>query len=459
MNGLKLRPVDAWKSCFGLCVVCGTPMGLDSGRLVKKEGPATEAMSMDEEEVMRRIVDEEDNLNTLQENSIRVALFKYNLLASMQSLHVIDSYTMLKQRGGRKKKKDDDDTNAFLETLSENESVAMILPNIQGDLMEPRSPNEACEYDKGVVMSSRLVDARRVPGCMQCNAAMNRPIAHADITYRCFAPARAKVIPALVGSARDVTALKKVIQQVAFFFDEPSDANGKRWTLKSDHNITLDATLYRCVCNLALWGRSATPRFRMVAVFYGAWYIYHAKGLDAAMKQFVPWHMHVFRDFYMSQFKKPCTWFGMTCLEAACIFDLSKDEGDQWIDTVRSRLDACGDALIGHMQSKIKMDLVDQFQEAMMANVGNELSLFLFACHQQEDAMLGLKTVLGFFRYNIRDPMCTMLKLRVNAFMQEVSVIIRKLKKKGSSSSSAAFDLTKKRKGKRVAIEQEDDAV
>ena len=33
MNGLRVRAIDLWKSCYGMCTICGMPLGLGGGRL------------------------------------------------------------------------------------------------------------------------------------------------------------------------------------------------------------------------------------------------------------------------------------------------------------------------------------------------------------------------------------------------------------------------------------------
>jgi hypothetical protein len=50
MNIVRLKPLDWWQSCSGLCVICGTPMGIEMERkLVREKVETGESFAMTED--------------------------------------------------------------------------------------------------------------------------------------------------------------------------------------------------------------------------------------------------------------------------------------------------------------------------------------------------------------------------------------------------------------------------
>ena len=52
MNIVNYKPLDWWKSCSGLCVICGTPMGIEPERKLVKE-------NYENEELIRKDTEED----------------------------------------------------------------------------------------------------------------------------------------------------------------------------------------------------------------------------------------------------------------------------------------------------------------------------------------------------------------------------------------------------------------
>lgn len=427
MNGLRLRPVDAWRSCLGMCTICGCPMGLEKGRDVTRE----RADDATEEEIMQALLVDDDHLSApgMQENAVRVALFRYGLLGKYEDCHVIDRYTCLKSRSTAEGAR-------FMSVVKEHPSVSRLLgPEFFSDICsggrdQQQQPAKA-PYEECVEMCMRLVERTTVPGCSLCNSAMNRAILHADITYRCF-PLKADVAtPDLQGSSQKAISLKKIIQQAAFFFRYETTETGRRqWSLKPDIDIMLDAALYRCAANLCAWGKSGAPRFRMIAVFYGAWYIYHTKRLKDTISPFIQWHMHVFRDYYLCQFHKGGggTWFGMSLVDAGNTFDATRDDSaTSWLAVVSERLEACADGACAFMYGHTDFNAIAKFQAAVRSNVSNELTLFLFCCHHL-NTMEAIEIMLAYFIFNAQDPMCLLLRRRLTACIKEIRQVVSKHK-------------------------------
>ena len=161
---------------------------------------------------------------------------------------------------------------------------------------------------------------------------MNRANTHADIVYRCFPSTSSLHLPELEDSttktgrvvSKGVT-VKKLIQQIALYFKPLTSADESKtivWKAKEDDEIMAQAAIWRCIANLCMWGRSGTVRFCLVAIFYGAVYLFERLKM-ADLMVFTDWHMHVFRVFYMSSYATG-TWFGMTQQEASVIFDTTR---------------------------------------------------------------------------------------------------------------------------------------
>jgi len=133
MNLVAVKPLDVWKSCAGLCMLCGMPLGLEPrGKRMKEntwdeddkrkdddhDGPSMEeeeeaalALRWNESLALQR--QEEDMV--VEENFVRVTLFKFGLLGSAESCHVIDQYTFLKEK------------DVFLRALQEHKAMITAL--------------------------------------------------------------------------------------------------------------------------------------------------------------------------------------------------------------------------------------------------------------------------------------------------------------------------------------------
>jgi hypothetical protein len=310
MNIIKVKTLESWKSCAGLCLVCGIPLGLDPPRKMMKEG-------LDIDDIVDGAEDEDDVMRVREENFVRVSLFKFNLLGKMDACHVIDQYTFLKPKS----------SDAFKKALLENKSVIQALG---GDLLQDAFKDGA--YEKAADYCQRVAAKRVVPGCKSCNATMNRSNAHADIVYRCFGPSSKLNIPELEDNTTKTgrvisrgNVVKKLIQQVALFY---SQNRSGEWRPKEEVDIMKEAALWRCIAYLSMWGKDGGVRFSLIAIFYGAVYMFERLNLSDLLL-FTDWHLHVFRNFYMETYPK-CTWFGMTQEEVAVKFNTTKKEGLKW---------------------------------------------------------------------------------------------------------------------------------
>ena len=431
--GTVLKNSQLWAQAVGCCIVCGTPMSLRSARRVAKEGSADTTAQRQQDP------DEDDTEDTsssplLEESNIRVALFRFNLLGDMHDSHVVDKYTMITSAA------------AFQKRL---ESEAKLLADIDAegllaDITTLRPGAAATDLGRAVALCLRVVDRTKVAACSACNFAMKRENAHAAVTYRCFPNTAAKHIAELEDRSQLEKAkskgntLKKLVQQIAFYFDppeaeppEPGDAAGAagaaarrgHWAVKDERDMFMDAAIYRCIANLCLWVAQLDPRFRMIAVFYAAWYVYHAQ--HHRTYDFMTWHVHVFRDFYMDRYPNPTGWFGIALPQATRAFDERRQEGLAWVSTVRTRLDTFAAALQQHELSVLDHGVVERFRAAAARSVVNEKTLLVFACrkHAIPDS---LRAILRLLIYNVDDPLCDLLRTRVGRFLDEACAILQR---------------------------------
>ena len=402
MNIVRIKPLESWKSCAGLCMICGIPLGLEPSKKMMKE-----ALDLDE------IFDEEEDEIALEENFVRVSLFKYNLLGKMDACHIIDQYTFLKPKQG----------DAFKKALQDNKPIIQALG---GNLLQEAFKNEA--YEKASDYCQRVAAKRVVPGCRACNTAMNRSNTHADIVYRCFGPSSALSIPELEDSTTKTgrviskgNVIKKLIQQIAFYFTLNKEG---AWEPKDEELIMSHAALWRCIANLCMWGKNGAVRFGLISIFYGAVYIFERLKL-ADIMLFTDWHLHVFRNFYMETYPEG-TWFGMKQDEATVKFDTTRKDGMRWWDLVQNDyLNSACDSHEAFFTANISMPKISQFKDLLLLNVFDEKTLFIFLCKKcgPKD---GIHTLMNFFLRNFQNPRSILLIARADRFIKEIRGTISK---------------------------------
>lgn len=145
MNIIKLKPEEHWKSTAGLCIICGIPLGLEPRNKMMREYGHYNNDEIDEAEGEL----DSDTEQHLEENFIRVSLFKYNLLGKMEGCHILDQYTFLKPK----------DANQFRKNLQENKPV---IEAMGGNLIQDAFKDGA--YEKASDYCQRVAAKRMVPG-------------------------------------------------------------------------------------------------------------------------------------------------------------------------------------------------------------------------------------------------------------------------------------------------------
>ncbi len=375
----------------------------------------------------------------VQENFVRVGLFKFNLLGKMDRCHLIDAYTFLGAR------------DAFLKALHEYRAIVLLLG---GDL-EKEIGDNAAMYDKASDYCQRVANKVLVPGCKACNLVMSRPNAHGDVVYRCFSRTAELNVPELEDSMsrtiRKGNKIKHTLQQIALFFDY--DEEKGRWRAREDQEIMPLASLWRCVANLCLWGKGGMARYRLVAIFYASVILYERLLLKDIML-FVDWHMHVFRLFYMKEVPRG-TFFGIDHSKAAIVFNTTRKAGPVWCSVVEHHLHSARDKLEAFLSANVSMRQVARFRDTVTARIHTEKALFCHLC-QRVGVRDGVKSIMSYYLYNFKDPRSILLHTRGKLFMQEmIQALLKELpSQKASGSSSELLSLRELT----LEGEEEDDA-
>jgi hypothetical protein len=429
MNIVRLKGVDVWRSVAGVCLLCGQPLGIEPPR--SKVLESFEAAQEEEEE-------DEAEPSEAYENFVRVALFKYKLLGSSESCHVIDRYTHLPPT-----------LQDFLKVLHQQRRVVAALGgDLAGDLKaDPGLFDKAADYCQRV--AAKVV----VPGCRACNVAMLRTNTHADIVYRCFPPSAGLSFPELEDSqtkegrvvSRGIQT-KKVVQQIALYFRPPAAGEGGGWTARDDHEIMPLACLWRCIANLCMWGRDGMARYRVVAVFYASMWLYERLALRDLMP-FIEWSVHVFRPFYMEAYavkEDMPTFFGMERRTAAVTFNAQLKAGPVWCEVLQELLTTKPkDAVEAYLRDRVCLRSVARFRSMLDLHVHDERSLFCYLSQTTGSHAKAVESIMSLFMFNFNDPKSQLLHVRGRLFSREICLQMGKQlnKKKPPTAAFGALSL------------------
>jgi hypothetical protein len=439
-SGVKLQDVDRWRSCFGLCVICGQILGtkVSQATILSNQRPNDED-DYDEEssttDKKSRKKNAESNSKEILESTllteecpIRLTLTRFNMLGERQNCHVIDQYTFLD-------KNIDKTSFKYLLSLYQDQitKIDPAFSQLLTDLEKSSTEGEGqTVYEVASATCKRVADGFTISGCRRCNLAMNRPIVHCNAVYRCYQFTHDKDITKLESNTLESINIKKVIQQIALYFDyveTPISSSAKQskskskkdphlWVAKSRDKLVLEAALWRCVAHLCAWGVNGQFRFRLIAIFHASQYLYEISSIKWLV-DFEEWHLHIFREFYMEAYEEDSnTWFGMTQRHVSITFDLSRKNGPEWIDTVKTTMEYAGDALEKIYALK-DFNKIQQFKDAMARQVKNEETLLRFVSNK-EGITRGVNRLFSFFKYNLSAPQEIPLLTRCKYFESEL---------------------------------------
>ena len=411
---VKTSELNQWRSCFGLCVICGQVMGI---KTVQKSDDGTAIVENEQGKGIR------EALLLTEECPIRQVFTGHNFLGDRQVCHVLDQYTFLKK------------PNPTLNFRQMFELYQAQILAVNGDfaslLSEIQKPTSET-LDMATATCKRVAGTTTVSGCALCNKAMAKDIMHINAVYRCFSLTKDADVPSLEENTVTAIAIKKVIQQIAFYFQPPPTIGKGVWRAKPANQLLLDGALWRCIAHLCAWGQTGMFRSRVIAVFHASHYIYLISGFQETLS-FEDWHIHLFRDYYMhtfsnsNQFCNSDTWFGMHQLEVAACFDLSRKRGDYWASLVKSRLSMFAENMAIDRDGE-NMIVISDFKAQLLKYVNNERSLLQFVS-RKDGIERGLQRLLLFFKYNIGAPSEAILIKRCEVFEKNMCRAFRRLPK------------------------------
>jgi len=286
-----LRRVDIWRRSLGVCCVCGQPIA--SPRPARAEEEVSAAMDSD-----ARLLTEE--------TPIRLTLLRFNALGEYHYAHVVDAYTFLQPDARRGAS-----ALPFHKALERYwDGYLQAVPGLAQ--FRATVDERSAVYRTALATQHAVAERVTVPACRRCNKAMDRPQSHTLAIMRCRFPG---AYPTLETPTQQALAARKVLQQVGLYFAEKAD---HVWTAKTERELLKDAALWRCIAHLSNWGTApfdgSGARFRMIACFHAAHWIFLADALSEAT-HFETWH-RVFREFFMETFL-PDTFYGMTQADTA----------------------------------------------------------------------------------------------------------------------------------------------
>jgi hypothetical protein len=245
--------------------------------------------------------------------------------------------------------------------------------------------------------------------------AMEQSSAHANAVYRCFALTAPLDIAKLETNTQENTRIKKFLQPIALYFEWQSTQ--QQWIAKREDVLLRDTFLWRCIAHLFCWGRNNHFRFRLVAIFHAANYLFEGSRFKGAMT-LEDWHLHIFRPFYMRSYAFD-TWFGMHQREIGTIFDFQHKHGLRWTVFVCSHLEEAGQRL-----TELSVTSLTVFKENVLSCVHSERELLAFLAHKQGIAK-GLRIYLAYFLFHAQSE--TSLSRHCERFMHEMCKTFRQL--------------------------------
>jgi hypothetical protein len=310
----------------------------------------------------------------MEEEPIRLTFLRFNALGDYQFAHVVDDYTFLEGRRNGV---------SFRKEFTKHRALVMAThPELMAKFEETvLKDSDQRVYDAAVSTHRRVAERLTIPSCKRCNKAMDREGAHVTATYRCFSVTRDSDVPLLECNSKQAIAAKKVVQQIAFYFLPPDGSAGSTWRAKSDDQLLRDASLWRCIAHLWNWGRSANGggvRFRMVAMFHVAYYIYLNSSLREGLS-FETWHVHCWRPYCMTNFA-PNTFLNIRQTEVGICFDLTRKQSDVWCTRVHAlAVQAMNEMEASSLYSAEEIDAIVRFETGLTTSgVRSEASLLRF---------------------------------------------------------------------------------
>lgn len=251
-SSVQIGDLQRWQMCVGMCVICGQPMGLGQAA-ARSSGIKTIDVGEDGDEESVLL----ESLSLSEECPVRLCMMRFRMLGKREECHIVDRYTHLE-----KDRSDDSFEQVFRVHSADIKKInpAYVDFTLQLDAMLPAA----------LATSRRVAKPLTFSGCRACNLAMDKASAHANAVYRCFTLTADADIAELEENTQKSIKIKKVLQQIALFFEWQDS----RWSVKNGDKLLKDTCLWRCIAHLYCWGRDNKFRSRLVAIFHASNYIF-----------------------------------------------------------------------------------------------------------------------------------------------------------------------------------------
>ena len=464
---------------MGLCMICGQPMGLKTQKgqtnfqaqlsfvdeeqdyderdyqvVNVQDGFANLQLRSNEESEEARTshpksLHSEGNLIEsmllIEECPIRMAFLRFNMLGEQQDCHIIDQYTFLE-----KKIKDE----CFVQQLREHEQIIKTIDkdgcfsSFVSFILGSEASQSPTILEKALATCKRMGDQFLFAGCRRCNMYMNKPIFHVDTIYRCFSPTSQVDNTLLESRSAKAIKIKKVIQQIAFYFKYVADTDPNHktkkheWKNKTPEEILLDVNIWRCISSLCCWGVFKKYRFRLIAIFHASYFLY----MNSSAKPFFTfedWHIHFFRERYMDTYASS-TFFGLEEHEIQTYFNLSTKQGGVWIEMITTRLLEFQSSVLEPFYKIKDFDRIYTLKEKIERMIFNEFTLILFLSSKSsmDD---GIARFLDFFSYNLQGANNATLTQQCIRFQKVLCSTVRQEKLNRRQQQAAAASVQKKK--------------
>jgi hypothetical protein len=447
----KGTDIQKWRKCLGMCLICGQPFGIKSKYIFlkneKEESTGEKKTDIESEFVeddldnitledfgisKKKVENVEDAIEKLllrEECPIRMVFMQFNMLAEQQDCHIIDQYTFLEKKN--KEESFVHGMNANRAEMFKIDKLRLFQSFFEDVLKEEYELSQGKKIvvqssilDQAIATCKRIGDKYIFAGCKRCNLCMNKPNFHVDSVWRCFSLTEKADYPELESRNVKAIKLKKLVQQVAFFFDYEKNET-IIWRAKREKDIVLEINMYRCVSNLCYWGYSYKFRFRLIAIFHASFILFQRSTIQNSIS-FEDWHIHFFRELYMKLYK-PDTFFGVKYIQIALIFDLSLKKGSDWTLFIQSKLIEFEKKLEKTYPMK-DANRIYYLNEKIQSEVHDEKSLVAFLCGK-DSIEEGTERLLDYFKYNVcQSPSNAKLKEACEKFQSKLCSAFRRLK-------------------------------
>ena len=365
----------------------------------------------------REIVEEEEAydqeqpaINTNEEETpVRQVLFRFHMLSEMNNSHMLEKYTFLPEY------------STTIATVFDNALLKVFSPP-KNKKMEEKVYREA--YARCMASCAE----NTIPACRPCNLAMTKVSPQMLVAIRCGAHTKDLAWSSLMKhrngnellqqEADDVVAkdkptltrLRKTLQQIALYFD----FDGQNWVPKPTRNLLMDAYLWRCVVQLGVWcAKEDEFRARACAVMYLAFLVFYSTPW-AQRFEFIDWHIHVFRRFYMSTYAEN-TFAGYPCVQLKALFSDTWEDAQRWCKFVQATQAEVASRLLQQATTVRNPMEVQELNTLLLQEVSDEQTLLVFLRRQTRSEKAATKQFFHYMEYNVRSSHTKLLRLLTGA--------------------------------------------